>query len=346
MYKKTGMLFAFFMLICASAHAHVMNKKNVFEDLALTKAADEIVLLYSLGIVSYLDDNYEFKPNEILTAKDLAAWTASYYGLQGETSEELAKAALKEGIITRITGNATYQLVNEVYFHSKLKIDNPDETLTREQFALFVASNVKTNIDGHTLLDMSGFTEGPTGTIDSVEQVKKQTVQGSNVHIYILTIDGIDYEFGMHPCVIADSVDPSVWVGESVSESYFGPNVATDSEGLHSKHHLVEKDDHSNHSNDSKTNSTTNEVSEMGIQFLVIGEEPFTPKIQTIETTSSSESFNSKNLETNSIESSMLDDAMEKEQSAEDSLSTWIYIVTAILIVGFIALVLMIKRID
>lgn len=272
MIKKISVFLCAFLLVTTSAFAHVMNKNNVFSDLSLTEAADEVVLLSALGVVSYLDDSFEFKPTEKLTAQDLGAWVAGYNGLEGSTSNELAEAALDAELIQTIDGDATYQLVNEVYFNGKLTLEQPDAGLTREEFALFVASHVSTDMGGHTLLDMSGYTAGPTGVIEHVERVQKKTASGSAAYVYLVTIAGTVYELGMHPRVLAESADPAVWVGQQVAESFYGPNVGTDQSGKQMHH------DHAHHEAvaEEVTDMANETVAKIAIQFLVMGDAPFT----------------------------------------------------------------------
>lgn len=279
MSKKIMLLLCAFLFMTTSAFAHVMNKNNVFSDLSLTEAADEVVLLSALGVISYLDDNFEFKPTEKLTAKDLAAWVAGYNGVEGETSEALAKAAVDEGLISTMEGDATYALVNEALFLGQLELDNAEATMTREEFAVFVASHVHRDMGGHTLLDMSGYEPGPTGIIEHVERVQKKTASGSSAYVYMMTIDGTVYEVGMHPRVLAESADPAVWVGQLVAESFIGPNVGTDKAGKHMHH----DHDHADPAvAEQVADMADDTVADKAIQFIVIGEEPFTVKVESV----------------------------------------------------------------
>ncbi|MER2129156.1 hypothetical protein NSQ62_12110 [Solibacillus sp. FSL H8-0523] len=270
MKKKIVSIVFVCLLLSTTASAHVMNKNNTFADLALSEHANDVVLLASLGIVSYLNDDMTFEPAEPLTAQDLAAWAAKYNGLEGKTVEELAQAALAHNLISTIDGNATYALVNEVYFHNQLQVEQPTAILTRDEFAAFVAENVHTNIGGHSLLQMSGFTEGPTGTVEAVEHVKKQTETGDKYYIYVITVDGKEYELGMHPRAISESADPSVWVGQTIAESYIGTNSSSDDVG--------KQNDHSAHfeQNDVAQAISATTIGTTAIQLIVIGDQPYT----------------------------------------------------------------------
>lgn len=320
------------MLVATSAFAHVMNEDNVFDDLSISEASKEIVLLAALGVISYQDAEITFRPQDPLTAKDLAAWVGSYYGLEGTSSMELAQAALADELITTIDGEATYALVNEAFFHGTLQLTNADDTMTREQFAKFVASHVHTDMGGHTLMEMSGFVAGPTGVIEKVERVTKQTSTGGNANIYQLTIGGQVYEMGMHPRAITDSVDPLVWEGLNVAESWYGPNVATDHAGVHMDHEG--REGHEGHATEvQQAESLSDVVADTALQFVVIGDTPLTPILGEATTeepsTSEREVADKVNEQLSEIGSQQ-----EVATDSESSTNVWVWVVIAVVIVA------------
>ena len=66
--------------------------KLIFLKSVVYEASKEVVLLSALGVISYQDGELTFRPQDTLTAKDLAVWLGpSIYGLEGTTSTELAK---------------------------------------------------------------------------------------------------------------------------------------------------------------------------------------------------------------------------------------------------------------
>lgn len=285
MFNKIGMLLCMMMLVATSAFAHVTNETNLFEDLSLSEASNEIVLLSALGVVSSQDGKQTFRPQDTLTAKDLAAWLGSFYGLEGTTSAELAQAASAKGLLSTIDGDATYSLVNEAFFQGALQVENPDEQMTREQFAKFVASHVHRKIDEHTLMDKVGFTPGPTGVIEKVERVAKNMPTGGTANIYQITISGEVYEIGMHPRTIADAADPLVWQGLTIAESWYGPNFATDVAGAHSHHEGDDShNDHSSEERQAEVSVSEDVVASTALQFIVIGDTPVTAPLQDEET--------------------------------------------------------------
>ena len=334
--KKVIAIIVACMLVSTSAFAHVMNRNNTFEDLALTEAADEIVMLSALGIVSYLDNGFAFKPTTTLTAKDLAAWVAMYNGLQAETSDELAKAALEAELVTTIEGDATYALVNDAYFHGKLTLENPGQTMTREQFALFVFEHLTADIGGHTLLDMAKFTPGPKGVVEQVERVTKNIPSGSTASVFMITINGEQYEMGMHPRVIADSVDPTVWIGQTVAQSWYGPNATADHTGHNDSHQ-----NYNEQSNDEmKPIISPDTVAETALQVVVIGD---TPLIATETEHHEAHEVTGEQLTeqtADEVEQVLAEVAAEQEQEKQSTNNNiWLYIVLvalAIAIIGFV----------
>lgn len=335
MFKKVGIFLCMMMLVTTSALAHVMNEDNVFDDLSISEASKEIVLLAALGVISYQDAEITFSPQDPLTAKDLAAWVGSYYGLEGTSSLELAQAALADELITTIDGEATYALVNEAFFHGTLQLTNADDPMTREQFAKFVASHVHTDIGGHTLMEMSGFTAGPTGVIEKVERVTKQTPTGKNANIYQLTIGGHMYEMGMHPRTITDSVDPLVWKGLNIAESWYGPNVATDHTGIH-----MDLEGHEGHATEGQqAGSSSDEVADTALKFVVIGDTSLTP---TLGEATTEEPSTSESEATNKVDEQLSGIGSQQEvatEASESSTNMWIWwvVIAVVFVAGLLA---------
>ena len=333
------------MLVSTSTFAHVMNRNNTFEDLALTEAADKIVMLSALGIVSYLDNGFAFKPTMTLTAKDLAAWVATYNGLQGETSDALAKAALDEELVSTIDGDATYALVNEAYFHGKLTLENPEQTMTREQFALFMFEHLTADIGNHTLLDMAQFTPGPTGVVEHAERVTKNIPSGSTASVYMITINGEQYEMGMHPRVIADSVDPTVWIGQKVAQSWYGPNVTSD----HAGHNHSHQGDSEHTQHGVKPTISADTVAEIALQVVVVGDAPFiATEVGDHEAHGVAEKQTTEQTvgEVEEVLAEVVTEQVQAEPSTNSK--TWLFVVLAalaVVIAGFVAVKLKPKKV-
>ena len=301
MKSKLFALVAACMLLTTTSYAHVMNVQNTFEDIALTEAADEIVMLSSLGIVSIVDHHALYRPQDVLTKEELAVWVAKYNGFEG-TKEVLADVALQQKLVTELQGDATYNDVNAAFFHNDLALQNGDETLTREQFALFMFEHLQSEVNGQTLLQKAGYSVGPTGIVEKVERIQKTNAAGEEKNVYMLTISGQRYELGQHPRAFAQTTDPQVWEGEHIAESWYGPNVQGD-------HHVL----------------TENE--EQALQMIVLGDEPFIG--QTVE--------KPEKIEVDLEQALMLEEPVADKKKATFN---WLYIVVGFIvgITGFVVI--------
>ena len=208
MWKKAICICSFLLLITTNVSAHVMNSQSVFEDIHYTEAAEDILLISALGMVSAESGKQTFRPQDPLTREELGEFVGGYFRFEDEL-------ALEKGYLSSTKGEATYADVNQAFFENELTVENPEGTMTREEFAQFIAANLERDIGGQTLAERSGFAAGPTGLIEKVQQVEET---------YELTIDGKVYELGEHPYVAAESVDPLVWQGMSLTKSWEGPS--------------------------------------------------------------------------------------------------------------------------
>lgn len=211
MWKKAICICSFLLLITTNVSAHVMNSQSVFEDIQYSEEAEDILLISALGMVTAESGKQSFRPQDPLTRKELGEFIGRYVGFEGE----LAQQALEKGYLSSTKGEATYADVNQAFFENELSIENPEGTMTREEFAQFIAANLATDIGGQTLAERSGGAPGPTGEIEKVQQVEES---------FELTINGKVYELGEHPYAAAESVDPLVWQGMSLTKSWAGPS--------------------------------------------------------------------------------------------------------------------------
>lgn len=210
MWKKIVSICAvLFILITSQAHAHVMNADNAYNDLNYTEAKGEILFITALGMTNSQDETVTFRPNDSLTMEELAEFVAAYYHLEGENT---AQQVVEKGWISSLKGNATFADVNEAFFAGELAIENGSESLTREAFAMFISEH------GSSLIEEAGFTEGPVGQVEAVEQ-KEISVDGKDTHQYHIQIGDETIILAAHPYVDAPSVDPTVWEGMYVTTS-------------------------------------------------------------------------------------------------------------------------------
>ncbi|WNN78249.1 hypothetical protein RKS58_10515 [Lysinibacillus capsici] len=194
------------------AYAHTMDKSTLFTDVPETAAnIQDIMVLHSIGLLGYNGKDMALNPTDNLSRKDFAGWVGGFFGLEGATVDELAQAAQKEDYVSSLEGDITYKEINTALFHHKLELANPDATMTKEEYIAFLTEHLTFNMGGHTLIQMGGFAEGPTGTIEDV-------VTGDQTGIII---DGKTYMLSGHPRIFADSTDAKSWVGQQLERSIF-----------------------------------------------------------------------------------------------------------------------------
>lgn len=202
-----------FLLLGQVASAHVANEDKLYTDVnASTTNAQQILIVNSIGLIGYTGDISTLSQYDNLTRKELAAWMAVFFGLSGSTYEELANASLQEENISSLEGDVTYEDINIALFHRTLKLDNPDETLTKAKYVDLIYNNLETDMGGHTLLQMGGFIEGPTGVIEDVVV---------DDHATTLEIAGTSYTLSGHPRVSAETIEATDWIGQTIELSYF-----------------------------------------------------------------------------------------------------------------------------
>ncbi|MEK5332606.1 hypothetical protein [Lysinibacillus sp. FSL W8-0992] len=206
----------------AVASAHTMDKSMLYTDVSATSAnIEEIMVLQSMGLIGYNGVDMALNPSENLSRKDFAAWIGAFFGLEGSTVEELAQAAKNEEYVSSLEGDITYKEINTALLHNKYEFEKPDATLTKEEYITFLSENLDMDMGGHTLLQMGGFSYGPTGTIEDV-------VTGDNMGVII---EGKTYMLSGHPRIFADSTDPESWIGQNLEKS-----ILTTSGGHHHGH--------------------------------------------------------------------------------------------------------------
>ncbi len=194
------------------AYAHTMDKSTLFTDVPETaENIQDIMVLHSIGLLGYNGKDMALNPTDNLSRKDFAGWVGGFFGLEGATVDELAQAAQQEDYVSSLEGDITYKEINTALFHHKLELANPDATMTKDEYIAFLTEHLTFDMGGHTLIQMGGFAEGPTGTIEDV-------LTGDETGI---TIDGKTYMLSGHPRIYADSTDVKSWVGQQLERSIF-----------------------------------------------------------------------------------------------------------------------------
>ena len=220
------------------AYAHTMDKSTLYADVPETAPTiKEIMVLHSIGLLGYNGKDVNLNPTENLSRQDFAGWVGGFFGLKGATVDELAQAAKNEDYVSSLEGDITYKEINTALFHHKLELEKPDATLTKEEYISFLTDHLDVDMGGHSLIQMGGFSEGPTGTIEDV-------VTGDETGVII---NGTTYMLSGHPRIFADSTDAKSWVGQTVEKSIFTTG------GSHQHGHDQSGDHHEGQSSDKPT---------------------------------------------------------------------------------------------
>lgn len=201
------------------AWAHIKNEESQFPDIEGSPYAADIVMLVGLDLIPQTP---VFEPDRPLTFENLAVWAALAHNL-GEGGEnpdtvQLAQAALVQGLVPSLDGEATYADLNKAIFDGVLSL--PEEQLTavptRAEAAGFIAQHVTADLGdrGGTLLSRLEAELGPTGTVTKVE-VKTEGDQS----VTFFTIGDTTLPVDPHGRVAFGPTDLIQWEGRYVVRS-------------------------------------------------------------------------------------------------------------------------------
>ena len=216
MKKTTVAAMAAFALFSTNAMAHVTNEKTLYEDLGVSKAQDEILLLTGLGAI-HGDHNVSlFKPLDVLTKKDLAVWAGYFHGSESEDVTVVQQDAVKKGYVDSLDGNVTYQDLATAYFGKDFALDkqyDAKKEITKEEAALFLGTYIYQPYNGKTLADMAGDKEGPHGVVEAVEDhvITVKEEKGKKT-----------YTVSHHPKLLNADTDLNALVGKEIGNSWIG----------------------------------------------------------------------------------------------------------------------------
>lgn len=128
------------MLVCVAmaasftfcnAFAHITNEASQGPDVGASGLGGDIMLLV---VAEIMPETPDFAPDAPLSRFDLASWAAlaADLGEGGETpdTDALATAALQQGLVESIEGQATYEEINDLLFHGQLADYRPAATPT------------------------------------------------------------------------------------------------------------------------------------------------------------------------------------------------------------------------
>jgi hypothetical protein len=159
-----------------------------------------------------------FEPDKALSRKELATWAAlaANLGVGGETpdTEALAKAALDQGVVDSLDGDATYDDLNRIFFAGRLTVEDAGRTPSKAEAASFIAAELHGDA-GQDLLGKRGLRTGGTGEVTLVE-----SRSGHHGSAYFITIGGTTLEMYSHGRVANGPTDLLQWQGLNVSRSF------------------------------------------------------------------------------------------------------------------------------
>lgn len=210
--------FGIIMLLVLSSQnilAHTSNEETLFPDIAESPARFDILMLVGVGIIP---ESANFHPDNRLSRNDLAAWGALSAGLAepGEVDiNALARMALEQGLFHTLSGDATYQDINNILFEGQLLPGQPDMTPTRAEAATFIASNIDNSQGSESLLARRDMRYGPTGHVSSVES--KMNPDGGTT--YYITVEGETHPVYSHGKVANGPTDLGEWKGRHIRRS-------------------------------------------------------------------------------------------------------------------------------
>lgn len=207
---KKAMLAVVCCFVCSSALAHIKNEASQFPDIEYSEFRFDIVVLVGAGIIP---ETPVFEPDKLLSKRELATWAADLGGPGGETpdTDALASAALEQGLVDTLDGDATYADLNALFFQSQLSVDSPERTLTKGAAASFIATQLGTDA-GLAMLAARGLGFGGTGEVSAV-------AEGAS-HTYVMTVNGTELPMSAHGRVANGPADLMQWQGRIVRRSF------------------------------------------------------------------------------------------------------------------------------
>ena len=212
--KKVALV-ALALFASSAALAHIKNEATQFPDIEFSDARFDIVVLVGAGIVP---ETPVFEPDKALSKHELATWLALAEGLLpgGETPDvdALAAAAVEQGLVDSLDGDATLADVNQLFFAGQLDMEDPGRPPTKAEAASLIATALNGEA-GAALLEKRGLTIGASGAVTRIE-----ITEGHHGDAYVLTIGGETLAMDAHGRVANGPTDLLQWEGRSVRRSF------------------------------------------------------------------------------------------------------------------------------
>jgi hypothetical protein len=203
------------LLVYSNASGHIKNEATQFPDIEFSAARFDIVVLVGAGIIP---ETPVFEPDKALSNEELAAWVALAAGLgrggENPDTAALAAAAITEGIVDSLAGNASLADLNRVFFAGNLDIDDEERTPTKAEAASLIATGLGSEV-GHALLEKRNLAAGVGGEVTAVA-----IEEGHHGNVYVLTVGGSKLQMDEHGRVANGPIDLLQWEGRRVRRSF------------------------------------------------------------------------------------------------------------------------------
>lgn len=203
------------LLACGSALGHIKNEATQFPDIEFSAARFDIVVLVGAGIIP---ETPVFEPDKALSNEELATWVALAAGLgrggENPDTAALAAAALEQGIVDSLAGEASLADLNRLFFDGNLGIEGSERAPTKAEAASFIATALGSEV-GRALLERRNLATGVGGDVTEVA-----IEEGHHGNVYVLTIGGTKLQMDEHGRVANGPTDLLQWEGRSVRRSF------------------------------------------------------------------------------------------------------------------------------
>jgi hypothetical protein len=213
--KSTCAILAALLLVASGASAHIKNEATQFPDIEFSDARFDIVVLVGAGIIP---ETPVFEPDKALTKRELATWVALAEGLgrggENPDTQALADAAIEQGAIDSLDGEATFADVNTVFFGGQLTLDDGAVVPTKAEAASLIAAQLGSE-SGAALLEKRGLAIGPSGRIAEVA-----VREGHHGTAYVMTVGDRPLPMDEHGRVANGPTDLLQWEGRDVRRSF------------------------------------------------------------------------------------------------------------------------------
>ena len=203
------------LLACGSALGHIKNEATQFPDIEFSAARFDIVVLVGAGIIP---ETPVFEPDRALSNEELATWVALAEGLgrggENPDTAALAAAALEQGIVDSLEGDASLADLNRLFFAGDLGIEDGERIPTKAEAASLIATALGSDV-GQALLEKRNLAAGVSGDVTEVA-----IEEGHHGNVYVLTVAGSRLQMDEHGRVANGPTDLLQWEGRRVRRSF------------------------------------------------------------------------------------------------------------------------------